>query len=220
MGNRVHVVVTAGPTREPLDPIRYISNASTGAMGCAVAAYARTRGHIVTLISGPSTATYPPGVRLQHVTTARQMRAATMVALQHADALVMTAAVSDYRPAVMARTKMKRCSVSMSIRMVANPDILADAGKRFSGRKILVGFALESHQLITHARRKLRTKRLDLIVGNTIRAGRVTFGQRALTDVVLIDHDGIRTRRARATKRWVAGQIIQFIESRCGTQVA
>lgn len=216
----MRLVVTAGPTWEPLDPIRYLTNRSTGTMGHVIAALARRR-HRVTLICGPSCLTAPDGVRLVRVTTARDMRHATLRALAGADALVMSAAVADYRPGSIRRTKLKRSGRALTVRLVENPDILAEAGTRFAGRKTIVGFALESAAVTRHALRKLRAKRADLIVGNTVRRGRATFGAQPLTDVVFVTRDGVIARRRRATKEWVATRILRFIEHAwCGTQVA
>ncbi len=207
-------MVTAGPTWEFLDPLRYLTNRSTGMMGYEVASVARQRGHRVTLLSGPSSLRPPRGVRLLRVTTAREMRTATFRALAQADALVMAAAVADYRPARVHPAKLKRAHHTATLPLVANPDILAEVGRRFGGRKVLVGFALESADVLTQARRKLRTKRVDCIIGNTVRPGHVTFGAQPLADVVLLDRQGVQCRRRRASKRWVAQQILQFIEQR------
>lgn len=214
MKRRLHLVVTAGPTWEPLDPIRYLTNRSTGAMGYTVAAEARRRRCRVTLVTGPSLVRAPHGARVLRVTTARNMRHATLRALAQADALVMTAAVADYRPAAVKRAKWKRSERALTLRLVENPDILAEAGRRFGDRKLLVGFALESAQVAQRAARKLTAKHLDLIIGNSIHRGRVTFGPQPLTDVVLITRRGMIKRRQRATKRWVAAQIMDFLE-RC-----
>lgn len=213
---RLRVVVTAGPTREYLDPIRYVTNRSTGVMGYTAATVAQRRGHQVTLISGPTTLTAPRGVRVVRVVTAREMRRATLQALAQADALVMTAAVADYRPVVTRRGKLKRAGRTLTVRLVENPDILAEAGQRFGDGKLLVGFALESRRLLPAARDKFARKRLDLIVGNSVRRG-VTFGRQPLTDVVLLTRRGVIARRARAPKSWVASQIVTFLErcSRC-----
>ena len=212
--SRLHVVVTAGPTWEPLDPVRYVTNRSTGAMGYAVAAAAQRRRHRVTLISGPSGLTAPRGVRLVRVTTACEMRDATLRALARADALVMTAAVADYRPATFHRTKLKRAGQRRTVQLIENPDILAEAGRRFGDQKLLVGFALESRQVVAHAREKFAAKRLDLIIGNTVRGTEVSFGRQPLTDVQLLTRRGVIAHRRRASKPWVAQQILDFLE-RC-----
>ena len=213
----MHVVVTAGPTQEFLDPIRYLTNRSTGTMGYAVAAQARRRGHRVTLVTGPTMLRPPQDVRVVRVTTAREMREVTLRALTQADALVMTAAVADYRPATVHAGKMKRAGRSLTIQLVENPDILAEAGRRFGDQKLLVGFALESRRVTAHTQHKLAAKRLDLIVGNSVNHGRTAFGARPLTDVVLITRRGIIQRHRRATKARVASEILNFLErcSRC-----
>ena len=214
MKRRLHLVVTAGPTWEPLDPIRGITNRSTGTMGYTVAQDALRRGHRVTLVSGPSALRAPRGARMVRVTTAREMRTATLDALRRADALVMTAAVADYRPAGVHQAKLKRAGRALTVRCVENPDILAEAGRRFGDQRLLVGFALESRHVAAYAEHKLAAKRLDLIIGNSIRRGHATFGAQPLTDAVLITRRGVIARRARASKAWVAQQILDFLE-RC-----
>jgi phosphopantothenoylcysteine decarboxylase/phosphopantothenate--cysteine ligase len=169
-----HVVVTAGPTVEDLDPVRFVSNRSSGKMGFAIAERAVARGAKVTLVTGPVSLPVPYGVQLVEVRSAVAMRGAVWQALGpdlgHADALVMTAAVGDYRPAEAHAAKLKRESKRMTLELVQNPDILAEIGAaRRTYHPILVGFAVETdgdEQVIAHARTKLEKKRVDLVVAN------------------------------------------------------
>ncbi|MCK6480563.1 MAG: phosphopantothenoylcysteine decarboxylase [Planctomycetes bacterium] len=159
---RLRLVVSAGPTREPLDAVRFLTNASSGRMGFAVAAAARAAGHRVTLVTGPVSLPSPAGVRTVRVVTAREMRRAVLDAFRGADALVMTAAVSDYRPARPRAGKWKKGPARMSLPLVRNPDILAEAGRR-KGRRVCVGFAVEDRGALAAARGKIRRKRLDAL---------------------------------------------------------
>ncbi len=169
-----HVVVTAGPTVEDLDPVRFVSNRSTGKMGFAIAERAVARGAKVTLVAGPVSLPVPYGVQLVEVRSAVAMRGAVWQALGpdlgHADALVMTAAVGDYRPAEVHASKFKRGAKSMQLELVQNPDILAEIGSaRRTKHPVLVGFAVETdsdEQVIAHAREKRKKKHVDLVVAN------------------------------------------------------
>ncbi|MGD0677201.1 MAG: bifunctional phosphopantothenoylcysteine decarboxylase/phosphopantothenate--cysteine ligase CoaBC [Polyangiaceae bacterium] len=170
----LRLVVTAGPTLEDVDPVRFLGNRSSGRMGFAVAARAAQRGADVTLIAGPVELPTPPGVRRIDVRGAMAMRAALWRALgddlSRADALVMAAAVSDYRPAEVSPVKIKKSADRVSFDLVKNPDILAEVGlRRVGNRPVLVGFAVETageDGLVTYARRKLVEKRLDFVVAN------------------------------------------------------
>jgi phosphopantothenoylcysteine decarboxylase / phosphopantothenate---cysteine ligase len=169
-----HIVVTAGPTIEDLDPVRFIGNRSTGKMGFAIAARAKARGARVTLVSGPVALATPPGVTRVDVRGALAMQSALREVLGAdlalADALVMTAAVGDYRPKSPSDTKIKRDKEPLSLELVANPDLLADIGaRRARALPLLVGFAVETQDeagLIAAARKKLEEKRVDFVVAN------------------------------------------------------
>jgi phosphopantothenoylcysteine decarboxylase/phosphopantothenate--cysteine ligase len=158
-------LVTAGPTEEYLDDVRFISNPSSGRMGYAVAREARRRGHKVTLVSGPVALDPPSGVKVVKVVSAAQMNRAVRRAFARCDVVVMTAAVADYAPRRRVRGKIKKASRELSIRLVRTPDILEGLGAR-KGRRLLVGFALESSDELANARAKLAAKRLDWIVCN------------------------------------------------------
>jgi len=195
------VVVTAGGTQEPIDPVRFVGNRSSGKMGYALAAEARDRGAHVILISGPVVLEAPYGVEIERVETAVQMRDAVLRAVVNADALVMSAAVADFRPAVAASQKIKKegggeaqefdAQGGFSLRLVRNPDILAElaasTNEQGGGRRLVrVGFAAETSDLVKNARQKLSAKRLDLLVANDVSRPDSGFGTE--TNKVLIFH--------------------------------
>ncbi len=162
------VLVTAGPTRETIDPVRFISNRSSGKMGYAVASAARRRGAAVVLVSGPTALEAPPGVEHVPVTTAAEMRDAVLGREPWASVVVMTAAVADYRAATPARQKIKKSAGALSLALEQTSDILSEVGARSRAEGLLVGGAAETEHGIEHARRKLREKHLDLIVLNDV----------------------------------------------------
>jgi phosphopantothenoylcysteine decarboxylase/phosphopantothenate--cysteine ligase len=165
----LHVVVSAGGTREPLDPVRFIGNRSSGKMGVAIAEAARDRGAVVTLVAGAMSVAPPRGVTVVEATTAATMREAVLRAAPSADILVMAAAVSDFAPKRASATKIKREGAGMQVELVPNPDIVAEVGEMPEGvRPFLIGFAAESDDLEANATGKLRDKGLDLIVGNVV----------------------------------------------------
>jgi phosphopantothenoylcysteine decarboxylase/phosphopantothenate--cysteine ligase len=167
-----HIVVTAGGTQEPVDPVRYISNRSSGKMGYALAESARDRGAEVTLVTAPASLPEPAGVQVVKVNTAQEMLRAVEKATRQADALVMAAAVADYRPAKAARDKIKKGESGLTLRLECTPDILGSV----KGSFIKVGFAAESSNLVENAKRKLKQKGLDFIVANDITASDSGFG--------------------------------------------
>jgi phosphopantothenoylcysteine decarboxylase/phosphopantothenate--cysteine ligase len=180
------VVVTAGGTHEPIDPVRFIGNRASGRMGYAIAAAARDRGASVTLISGPATVQPPAAVTLVRVETALEMQREVVSAIVDADLLIMNAAVADFRPAMVAGQKIKKGDdEELTIRLVRNPDILASIAHRCDLVKI--GFAAETHDLIAYARDKLERKGLDMIVANEAVA---SIGAEDI-QLVLIDAQGI-----------------------------
>ncbi len=163
-------VVTAGPTREALDPVRYLSNRSSGKMGYAVAAAAAAAGAEVVLVSGPVALAPPPGVRRVEVTSAAEMLDAVLAEVAGADLFIATAAVADYRPAVSADRKIKKNSERMELVLERNPDILATVAA-LPERPFCVGFAAETHDVIGYARGKLEAKGLDLVAANAVGEG-------------------------------------------------
>ena len=184
--NGRRVLITAGPTREPIDPARYISNRSSGKMGYALARTARRRGAEVTLISGPVSLPAPPGVKLIRVTTAEEM--AVLVAQQagSAEVIVKSAAVADFRPAAYQEQKIKKRQAGLALELVKNTDILMELGRKRRPGQLLVGFAAESGDHEAEGRRKLTEKNLDLIVVNDI-LGKQTGFDVETNQVTLID---------------------------------
>jgi phosphopantothenoylcysteine decarboxylase/phosphopantothenate--cysteine ligase len=165
------VVVSAGPTYEPIDPVRFVGNRSSGKMGIAIAAAAQRRGATVTLVLGPSPMSPPVGVTTMNVETAAQLQWALGDATKRADVVVMTAAVADYKPKKEAKEKLKRgeLGAKTTVDLVANPDLLAELGKQRKGKSpLLVGFAAETTDLIANAKKKLAAKKCDLIVANDV----------------------------------------------------
>ena len=184
------VLITAGPTCEPFDPARYLSNRSSGKMGFSLARSAKRRGARVVLISGPTSLTTPSGVEMIKVTSALQMHNAVMENYDSADIVVMAAAVSDYRPEKIMEQKIKKGSDSIRFEIVPNPDILKELGKRKKKKKqpLLVGFAAESKDHLEEGKRKLKEKNLDLIVINDIIGPDTGFGADT-NQVSLVDRD-------------------------------
>ena len=161
------LLITAGPSREPLDPVRYLSNRSSGKMGYALARAAVRRGAEVVLVSGPTALECPSGVRIIQVTTAAEMHAAVVREFGTASVVVMAAAVADYRPVVIADQKIKRGKGAIELSLEPNPDIIKDLGSNKNG-KVLIGFAAETQDLTANAAKKLREKNLDMIVANNV----------------------------------------------------
>ena len=161
------IIVTAGGTEEALDPVRYLSNRSTGRMGYAVAAEAARRGAEVILVSAPTHFDTPAGVRRVNVRSAREMYAAVMAEYENADAVIKAAAVADYRPAEIAPQKIKKSDGELTITLTRNPDILMELGQKKT-RQVLVGFAAETENVETYAQGKLAKKNLDFIVANNV----------------------------------------------------
>lgn len=199
------ILVTAGPTRERIDPVRFVSNYSTGTFGYAIAQEAKRRGLSVSLVSGPTAIEPPPGVKLIPVESSAEMRKAVLSELPRADCVIMTAAVADWRPKYSAKRKIKK-SPKRTIEFVENPDILAEVGRRKKGRTV-VGFALETENLEKNALKKLKDKNLDLIVANRLSDAKNLFGDTKL-DVVMVDKFGNRTRISNKSKRELAKIIL------------
>jgi phosphopantothenoylcysteine decarboxylase/phosphopantothenate--cysteine ligase len=182
------VLVTAGPTREPLDPVRFITNYSSGKMGYALASRARRRGASVILISGPTVLSVPRGVTYVPVSTAVEMRHAVMKNLKQSTIIIKSAAVADYRPSVCADAKIKKKDGPWTLYLERNPDIIAEIGKKKKER-ILIGFAMESEDLIKNAKAKMLAKNMDLIVANDVKQKDAGF-QSDTNIVKILDRDG------------------------------
>ena len=202
----MRVLITAGPTREHLDDVRFLSNPSTGAMGFACARAAAKAGLRVTLVTGPVGLADPPGVEVVRVTSALEMRAAAMKAYAGAGAVIATAAVSDYRPARRAKGKIKKGPARISLPMVRTPDILEEMGRRKNGR-ILIGFALETADEVANALGKLRRKRLDHVVLDSPAA----FGADRI-DATVIHADGSRESFRGIAKKDLAKLLVGLLE--------
>jgi len=200
------VLVTAGPTVEPLDPVRFISNRSSGKMGYAIAAEAAARGAQVTLVSGPTQLDPPVGVEIVPVQTVREMYEAVMSRAGQADVFISAAAPADFRPAKASGQKIKK-SDRLTLELVGTEDILAAVGKS-KGRTVLVGFAAETKDVEKNAVDKLAAKNLDLIVANDVTAD--VFGADT-NEVTLISRTGDKTALPRMSKREVAGAILNYL---------
>ena len=206
------IVVTAGGTQEPIDPVRHISNRSSGRMGYALAEAARDRGAEVKLITAPTSLPDPAGVEVDHVRTAAQMKKAVTKAVAKADALIMAAAVADYQPKTVAKAKIKKESArSLTLELVRTPDILAEV----KGNFIKVGFAAESEDLVANARKKLEQKNLDLIVANDITAADSGFDVDT-NRVTLIDRKGKVEELPLMSKREVADKMLDRVVGMMG----
>ncbi len=206
------VVVSAGGTQEPIDPVRYIGNYSSGKMGYALAEAARDRGAEVVVVSGPVAVTAPYAVRVVPVWRAAEMRDAVVTECADADAVVMAAAVADYQPAEAVTQKIKRRKDEMALSLVRTPDILAEIGRRPG--LVRVGFAAESEDLVTNARRKLEEKGLDLIAANDVTAEVSGFGSDT-NKVTLLDGEGTE-ELPLMSKYEVAGRILDRVVSLIG----
>ncbi|MGB9677522.1 MAG: phosphopantothenoylcysteine decarboxylase, partial [Candidatus Ratteibacteria bacterium] len=165
-GKEIKVLISAGPTREYIDPVRFISNSSTGKMGYLIAEYAKKIGFDVILVSGPTYLRPPEGIKLIKVETAREMQKEILKNFPKADILIMSAAVSDWRPYRKFKNKIKR-KKEWILKLVPNPDILKSVAKIKKENQKIVGFALETENIIKNAIKKLKEKKLDLIIGNT-----------------------------------------------------
>ena len=204
------VLMTAGPTFEDLDPVRYLGNRSSGRMGYAVAQAAREAGAEVLLISGPVALADPPGVTVQRVRSALDMHRAVLDAVAGMDVFIGTAAVADYRPAQPAAHKIKKTRESLTLELVRNPDILAEVAAR-ADRPFTVGFAAETDDVLGYARRKLEEKRLDLIAANTVGAGQ---GFEVDDNALTLLWPGGQRELPRASKAALARDLIAVIAQR------
>jgi phosphopantothenoylcysteine decarboxylase/phosphopantothenate--cysteine ligase len=208
----LRILVTAGATLEPLDPVRYMSNRSSGKMGYALARAASMRGAKVTLVSGPTTLKPPRDVALSRVKTAEEMRQAVLAECQQYDVIIKAAAVLDWRPKETAAHKIKKGSGVQTLELVENPDILAELGcSRGNRRCVLVGFAAETQDLVANAQEKLKKKNLDLIVVNDV--SREDAGFEADTNAVkIVYRDGPMEELPLMPKQEVADQLLDRVK--------
>lgn len=204
---RLRILVTAGPTVEPIDPVRFLSNRSSGKMGYALAGAAVAAGHDVTLVSGPTCLKPPAGCRFISVKTARDMRVAVSKLFKKTDVVIKAAAVADYRPARPERHKIKKTEDEFVLRLTRNPDILKELGMKKCPGQVLVGFAAETQALLRHALKKMAAKNLDWIVANDVMKKGVGFecDENAAT---LIARDGSRTKFPRQSKKKLAEALL------------
>ncbi len=209
----LRILVTAGPTIEPMDPVRYITNRSTGRMGYAVAKAARQRGASVTLVSGPSTLTPPFGVMFCPVMTALEMRQVVLDNCTGMDIIIKAAAVSDYRPREVADKKIKKSTNTVTTNLVRNPDILAELGAiKADSRPFLVGFAAETEDLVANATVKLREKNADMIVANDVSRNDAGFASE-MNLVKILYRDGVQEDLPLMTKQDVANHLLDRIKT-------
>lgn len=205
-----HVLITAGPTHEPIDPVRFVGNRSSGKMGIAVAAEAFARGARVTLVLGPGTVRPPVGVEVVPVATAEEMREAVLVREAGADAIVMAAAVADFRPKAAADAKLKKEHGVPELVFEPTPDILAELGERRREGQVLVGFAAETSDVEQEGRQKLVAKHVDLLVANLVGREGTGFGSDT-NEAAILSAGGEDTPMRRFTKAELAAEICDRI---------
>jgi phosphopantothenoylcysteine decarboxylase/phosphopantothenate--cysteine ligase len=204
----VRFVVTAGPTREAIDPVRFISNRSSGKMGYAIAEAALAKKHEVTLISGPASIAQPRGAKNVSIITSDELDEAIHRAIRECDVLVMCAAVADYKPAAISARKMKKRKSSFALKLVPTRDILASLPKRRC--YLVIGFAAETHDLTTNARKKLRAKNCDAIVANDVSGSEIGM-ESDENEVTIFFRDGQSKRISRAPKKIIARELVKII---------
>jgi len=204
---RITFLVTAGPTREYIDPVRFLSNPSSGKMGYALAGAAVKAGARAILISGPTALRPPKEVKFVPVESAGEMRVAVMANKRAADVIIMAAAVADYRPDKKLTKKMKKSANRISLPMVRTPDILAELGRKKAG-KILVGFAAETGSMLREGRRKLEEKNLDMIIANDVSRSGCGFGG-DYNKAIIMDREGNVDRMPRMRKDRLAAIIVR-----------
>jgi phosphopantothenoylcysteine decarboxylase/phosphopantothenate--cysteine ligase len=203
----VRFVITAGPTREAIDPVRFVSNRSSGKMGYAMAEAALARKHQVALISGPAAIRPPRGAEFIAITNAEELYRAVHRSLGRCDVFVMCAAVSDYKPAKMFSRKMKKRMSTFALKLVPTRDILASLPKR--RRYLVIGFAAETHDLKINAQRKLRAKNCDAIVANDV-SGSETGMESDENEVTIFFRDGEIKKISRARKKIIARELVKI----------
>ena len=203
-------LVTAGPTQEPIDPVRYITNRSSGRMGYAIAEAAAEAGHTVTLVSGRVHLTAPPTVNFVPVVTTEDMFRAVTQHLPDIDVLIMSAAVSDYRPARYSGEKIKKQQDRFSLELVRTPDILGSLPRHRNF--LVVGFAAETNNLELNAKKKLTAKNLDLVVANDVSRSDIGM-ESAENEVTIFFRDGKTEKIARTSKKNIARELIKIISN-------
>lgn len=209
----MRLLVTAGPTREPIDPVRYLSNRSSGKMGYAIADAAIDAGHAVTLISGPVNLDPPRGAELVSVSTSAEMFDVVHERVRDCDVLVMCAAVADYKPAKTSKHKIKKRDANLSLDLIPTRDILASLPKQ-DRQYVVVGFAAETENVEANARQKLEQKNCDIVVANDV--SRADSGMESdHNEVTILLRDGEIRKISRAPKKIVARELIKIFENVC-----
>lgn len=203
-------LISAGPTREWIDPVRFISNPSSGKMGYALAKEARDMGFEVCLVSGPVELPKPIGIEVVDVESALDMKRAVDEKFGFFDWVIMTAAVCDHRSESSSKIKLSKERFPEKLSMTRNPDILKDLGKKKSKSQLLVGFAAETHMVLESAHKKLKEKKLDWIVANDVSKSNLGFSSDQ-NEVTLINSDGLESQIARADKSVIAKEILHAI---------
>jgi phosphopantothenoylcysteine decarboxylase / phosphopantothenate---cysteine ligase len=203
------VLVTAGPTQEPIDPVRYISNRSSGKMGYAIAGAAARRGARVVLVSGPVSIPAPPGVELANVRTAQEMHKAVMEHLAESTIIIKSAAVADYYVSQVPKQKLKKTATRLSVELDPTPDILAEIGQR-KGDRLLIGFAAETQNLLEEARRKMISKQCDMVVANLVNQDGLGF-ESERNEVDIVTRSGQVVHAGPADKKDIAERILDQI---------
>jgi phosphopantothenoylcysteine decarboxylase/phosphopantothenate--cysteine ligase len=203
------ILITAGPTQEPLDPVRYVTNRSSGKMGYALAQAAARRGARVILISGPVNLAKPAGIEVIQIRTTHEMRDAVMAHLERATIIIKSAAVADYYVSNVPQQKLKKTAARWSLDLDPTPDILAEVGQK-KGDRLLIGFAAETQNLLDEARRKLITKNCDMLVGNLVNQDGTGF-ESDRNEVFIVTRSGETTHVGPAEKLEVAGKILDQV---------
>jgi phosphopantothenoylcysteine decarboxylase / phosphopantothenate---cysteine ligase len=205
----VRFLITAGPTREPIDPVRYISNRSSGKMGYAIAEAALAEGHDVTLISGPVNLEAPRNAKLISVSSSDEMFEAVYRHADQCDICVLCAAVADYKPANVSSTKIKKRGVKFSLELIPTRDILDSLGQRQDRQFVLVGFAAETHHVEENAAKKLRAKNCDIMVANDV--GAADSGMESdVNEVTILFRDREKKKISRALKKNIARELVKI----------
>jgi phosphopantothenoylcysteine synthetase/decarboxylase len=207
--DRVTFLITAGPTREAIDPVRYISNRSSGKMGYAIAEAALDAGHDVILISGPVNLAPPRNTKFISVSTSDEMFDAVDQHADSSDVCVLCAAVADYKPVEVSPVKIKKCAAQVSLELIPTRDILQSLGRRPNRKFLLVGFAAETDHLEANATKKLREKNCDIIVANDARIGMETDEN----ELLILCRNGETKRISRAPKTFLARELVKFFSN-------
>jgi phosphopantothenoylcysteine decarboxylase/phosphopantothenate--cysteine ligase len=208
----VRFLITAGPTREPIDPVRYISNRSSGKMGYAIAEAALTEGHDVTLISGPAMVEPPRNANLIPVSTSDEMFEAVHRHADKCDICVLCAAVADYKPANVSSTKIKKRDAKFSLELIPTRDILDSLGHKHNRQFVLVGFAAETDHVEENAAKKLRAKNCDIIVANDV-SGADSGMESDVNELIILFRNGGKTKISRAPKKNIARDLVKIFSN-------